>query len=62
MTMPIMPKIFLSSPLQKGKGREGTTGVRKMEVCCMHTYEDSIMKPIKHCLKERGRRRVRMGI
>jgi hypothetical protein len=27
-----------------------------MEVLWIPTYEDSIMKPSKHCLKERGRK------
>jgi hypothetical protein len=30
----------------------------EMEVCYIYTYEGSIMKPTKHCLKE-GRKRER---
>jgi hypothetical protein len=26
--------------------------VKRMEAHCIYTYEDSIMKPIQHCLKE----------
>jgi hypothetical protein len=33
-----------------------------MEVCFIFTYEDSIMKPTKNCLKEMGRGRGEMGI
>jgi hypothetical protein len=28
-----------------------------MEVCCINTYEDSIMKPTKYYLKEEGKRK-----
>jgi hypothetical protein len=27
--------------------------VKRFEVCHIYTYEDSIMKPTKHCLKKR---------
>jgi hypothetical protein len=41
-----------------GEGeRKGYGGVKRMEVHCMCTNEDSRMKPRKHCLKERGRGR-----
>jgi hypothetical protein len=28
--------------------------VTRLEVPCIHTYEDSRMKPTKHCLKKEG--------
>jgi hypothetical protein len=37
--------------------RKRNLGVKKMEVHRIYTYEDSIMKLTKHCLKERGRER-----
>jgi hypothetical protein len=24
------------------------SGVKRMEICCIYTYEDSIMRPTKH--------------
>jgi hypothetical protein len=44
---------------RRGRGKEKYSGVKRMEKCNMCTYEDSIMKPIKNCLKERrGRNRM----
>jgi hypothetical protein len=34
--------------------RKGHRGVKRMEICCIHTDEDSIKKLTKHCLKEEG--------
>jgi hypothetical protein len=40
----------------KRKGeRKGYARMKKMEVCYIRTYEDTIMKPINHCLKEWGK-------
>jgi hypothetical protein len=42
-----------------GRGKKGKDtggggrGLRGMEVCCIYAYENSIMEPTNHCLKER---------
>jgi hypothetical protein len=36
--------------------------MKRMEVCCIYTYEDSIMKPTKHCVREEGRKKGGVGI
>jgi hypothetical protein len=44
----------------KNKAKEITMRVKRvkrMKVFCMYTYEDSMVKPVKHCLKEEGRGR-----
>jgi hypothetical protein len=35
-----------------GEGKERLLRVKRMEVRFIYTYEDSIMKHTKHCLKE----------
>jgi hypothetical protein len=35
-----------------GGGKERILGVKKVAVCSIYTYEDSIMKRTEHCLKE----------
>jgi hypothetical protein len=45
-----------------GGERKGYCGVKRMEVHCMYTYEDTTVKPTKHCFKEGGKERGRMRI
>jgi hypothetical protein len=50
--------VFLGKISEREKGkRKGHWGVKRMEVHCIYTDEDSIMKPAKHCLKEWRRMR-----
>jgi hypothetical protein len=42
----------LGGGCRRGRGKERTLRVKRMEVWCIYTYKDSIMKPTKHCLKE----------
>jgi hypothetical protein len=40
-----------------GSGKGKDTRMKRMEVHYIYTYEDSIMKPTKHCLKRMEKRR-----
>jgi hypothetical protein len=47
-------------------GKEGKRKILRGEedesMLCVYICEDSTMKPTKHCLIQRGRRRGKMGI
>jgi hypothetical protein len=39
----------------RGEGeKERILRVKRMEICCIYTCEDRIMKSTKYCLKDRG--------
>jgi hypothetical protein len=58
--------VYGGLPQGETNGREGgkemTLRCERMEVHYIYTYEDSIMKPTKHCLKRKGIRERGMGI
>jgi hypothetical protein len=45
-----------------GGERKGYQGVKRIKVHYIYTYEDSIIKPTKHCLKKGRAEKGGMGI